>query len=285
MISIIVPIYNEEKHIERCINSVLCQTYSNWELLLVNDGSIDKSGDICDRYAFEDSRIRVFHRKNGGVSKARNFGISQATGEWVMFLDSDDYLLNSALDVLRGQAIRTKTLITCANFYLEDVERKVFCSGIRSGLVLNNFRAWYFQSLCLRAGATLYHRSIINIGMYDEALSRYEDAACIFDLLREHKLSYTNKCVMVYSIDDRGLSGRCKDRNKDYIFHMSFENKSFWEKMVLGTMLNEGLTLYEEYKDELLSKYEPYIIYAKLDCKIRRFKKYKRTLYKYLTKE
>lgn len=284
-VSIIVPIYNEEKHVSRCIDSVLNQSYQDFELLLIDDGSTDGSGTICDQYVLKDSRINVFHLENGGVSKARNFGISKSIGEWVMFLDSDDYLINDALEVLINQSYKTKTLITCGNLYLENIERKVFCTGIRNGIVSNNFRAWYFQSICLCAGATLYHRSIINENMYDESLSRYEDASCIFDILREHKLSYTNKCVMVYSIDDRGLSGKCKDRNKDYIFHLDFKNKSFWEKMVLGTMLNEGLSLYSEYKDELLSKYKDYIKYAFLDCKIRRIKKYKRLLYKYICRK
>lgn len=285
LVSIIVPVYNEEKHINRCIDSVLNQTYSDFELLLINDGSTDKSGVICDQYVLKDSRINVFHLENGGVSKARNFGISKSIGEWVMFLDSDDYLINDALEVLINQSYKTKTLITCGNLYLENIERKVFCTGVRSGIVSNNFRAWYFQSICLCAGATLYHRSIINENMYDESLSRYEDASCIFDILRKYKLSYTNKCVMVYSIDDRGLSGKCKDRNKDYIFHLNFNNKSFWEKMVLGTMLNEGLSLYSEYKDELLNKYKDHIRYAFLDCKIRKLKKYKRLLYKYICRK
>lgn len=283
-ISIIVPVYNEEKHLSRCINSVLNQTYFDLELLLIDDGSTDKSGMICDEYVQKDCRINAYHLKNGGVSKARNFGISKANGKWIMFLDSDDYLINDALEVLINQATKTNTLITCGNFYLENIERKVFCTGVRSGIVSNNFRAWYFQSICLCAGATLYHRSIVGDNMYDESLSRYEDASCIFDLLRRYKLSYTNKCVMVYSIDDRGLSGKCKDKNKDYIFHLNFKDKSFWEKMVLGSMLNEGLSLYSEYKDDLMLKYKDYIKYATLDCRIRRLKRYKRLLYNYLSR-
>ena len=167
---------------------------------------------------------------------------------------------------------------------MEKLTRTVFCTGIKSGIISNNFRACYFQSICLRAGAVLYHRSIINENMFDETLSRYEDFSSAFELLRFHKLSYINKCVMIYSIDDRGLSSKCSNRYKDFIFHMSFEGKTFWEKMVLGTLLNEGLSLYSESKEELYSKYKKYFIYAKLDCKIRRLKKYKRILYKFLFK-
>lgn len=283
-VSIIVPVYNEEKHLNRCVDSVLCQTYSDLELLLVDDGSTDNSSAICDEYAQLDSRVRVFHKENGGVSKARNLGISKANAEWIMFLDSDDYLMKDALEILISLARNTKTLISTGNFYFENVERRIFCTGIRSGIISNNFRAWYFESICLRAGAALYHKSIIDDKMYNESLSRYEDASSVFNLLREYKVSYTNKFIMVYSMDDKGLSNKCKDKNKDFIFHLNFDNKSFWEKMLLGNLLNEGLSLYSEYKDELMIKYKAYIKYAVLDCKIRRLKKYKRKLYNFLSR-
>ena len=162
IVSVIVPVYNEEKHLPRCIDSVLNQTYYNIELLLINDGSSDNSGIICDEYASNDNRVRVFHKENGGVSKARNWGIHHSTGEWILFLDSDDYLMNDAIDVLLSQAIRKKTLISCGNLYLEKDSRSVFCTGIKSGVISNNFRAWYFNTVCLCAGATLYHHSIID---------------------------------------------------------------------------------------------------------------------------
>ena len=100
MISIIVPIYNTEKYLDRCIQSILAQIYTDFELLLIDDGSTDSSGVICDRYVELDSRVRVFHKKNGGASSARNIGLDNANGEWVMFVDSDDYLRCNALDIL-----------------------------------------------------------------------------------------------------------------------------------------------------------------------------------------
>lgn len=80
LFSIIVPIYNSEKYLHRCIDSILAQTYTNFELLLINDGSKDHSGDICDEYALKDTRVRVFHKENGGVSSARNLGLLNARG-------------------------------------------------------------------------------------------------------------------------------------------------------------------------------------------------------------
>ena len=92
MISVIVPIYNTEKYLDRCIQSILSQTYTDFELLLVDDGSTDSSGAICDKYAKQDSRVRVFHKENGGVSSARNLGLDNVKGEWVTFCDSDDWV-------------------------------------------------------------------------------------------------------------------------------------------------------------------------------------------------
>lgn len=97
MISVIVPVYNTEKYLDRCIQSILAQTYSDIELLLVDDGSTDSSGAMCDRYAEQDSRVRVFHKENGGASSARNMGLDNAKGEWITFCDSDDWVYESWL--------------------------------------------------------------------------------------------------------------------------------------------------------------------------------------------
>ena len=92
LISVIVPVYNVEAYLPRCIESILAQTYENLEILLVNDGSKDSSGTICDEYARKDPRIRVFHKENGGQSTARNLALDAMTGEYVTFVDSDDWI-------------------------------------------------------------------------------------------------------------------------------------------------------------------------------------------------
>ena len=91
LLSIIVPIYNAEKYLHRCVDSLLAQTYSDIEVLLINDGSSDSSGAICDEYAQKDSRVRVFHKENSGVSNSRNLGIDKALGSWITFVDADDW--------------------------------------------------------------------------------------------------------------------------------------------------------------------------------------------------
>lgn len=98
MISIIIPVYNTEKYLDKCLNTILSQSYKDIEVLLINDGSTDSSGEICDKYAKKDNRIKVFHEENKGVSAARNFGINVATGEWLCFIDSDDWVDSDYLE-------------------------------------------------------------------------------------------------------------------------------------------------------------------------------------------
>jgi len=100
MISIIVPVYNVEKYLDRCIISILKQSFKNWELILLDDGSTDKSGEICDKYKHFDDRIRVIHKKNTGVSSTRNIGIDLSRGEYITFIDSDDWVELDYLELM-----------------------------------------------------------------------------------------------------------------------------------------------------------------------------------------
>ena len=100
VISVIVPVYNTEKYLDECIQSILSQTFTDFELLLVDDGSTDGSGNICDKYAIQDERVKVFHQENQGVTSARRKGLENAKGEYVCFVDSDDTITVDALEIL-----------------------------------------------------------------------------------------------------------------------------------------------------------------------------------------
>lgn len=105
MISIVLPIYNVEDYLPQCLESVLNQTYKDLEIILVDDGSKDNSGILCDKYASKDSRIKVIHKVNGGLSDARNVGTALASGDWIFYLDSDDWIVPNAIETLFYYAI------------------------------------------------------------------------------------------------------------------------------------------------------------------------------------
>lgn len=132
-VSVIIPVYNCEKYIDRCLSSVLKQTYRDLEIILVNDGSTDQSGMICDRYVEYDSRVRVFHKKNGGVSSARNLGLDNSSGEAVLFVDADDYIFDSHIETLVQLYHKTK-----ANVVITSYIKKKYNTTIKRNLNNNN---------------------------------------------------------------------------------------------------------------------------------------------------
>ena len=114
-LSIIVPVYNAAQYLEKCVKSLLCQTYSNIEILLINDGSIDNSLSICNKLAEIDNRIRVFTQENSGQSKARNVGLDNATGEFIAFVDSDDWVDKNYFELLVNACIKYDADVSCAS--------------------------------------------------------------------------------------------------------------------------------------------------------------------------
>lgn len=176
MISIIIPVFNSEKWVLECINSILCQTYNSFELLLVNDGSTDKSGFICDEYAKKDNRIRVFHQENGGVSLARYNGVKKANGEWIMFVDADDYIPSDALQKLIDNAANVD-MVTGSMAFIQESTKEVtyfspkikeegtFCSeeyikGILTGSRMPNLFRQLIKASILKEHIILIPRNI-----------------------------------------------------------------------------------------------------------------------------
>ena len=117
LISVIVPVYNVEAWLPRCGDSILSQTYENLEILLVDDGSTDDSGLICEEYAKKDTRIRVIHKENGGLSSARNSGLDAASGEYIGFVDSDDWIEPEMYAEMLSLMLKSDAQIVCAGRY------------------------------------------------------------------------------------------------------------------------------------------------------------------------
>lgn len=162
-ISVIVPIYNSDKYLRRCIDSILAQTYTNFELLLINDGSFDKSAAICDEYELRDSRVRVFHKENGGVSSARNLGVKEAKGEWIAFVDSDDWILETYIARYVSH-ISTESQILVATTMEKDVEPSDYIKGLLMNTIAWGMPFKLYSISCFRDNEHMLVPREINIG-------------------------------------------------------------------------------------------------------------------------
>lgn len=188
-ISIIVPVYNAEKALTRCLDSILHQTYPNFELLLINDGSSDKSGAICNKYAQDNEKIKVFHKRNTGVSASRNLGIQNATGEWLCFIDSDDAIeinyLQVFIDLL--SKYNADCYITSCKIYSKEMYQTI---TLKEQIVAkeNIYESIIYLRLTTLLGVPwnkLFKTSIIkeNHIYFDEKISSYEDEIFVLQYL------------------------------------------------------------------------------------------------------
>lgn len=141
LISVIVPIYKVEEYLERCVDSILTQTYSNLEIILVDDGSPDNCGHICDKYAETDERVRVIHQENGGLPAARNAGLNVATGEYIGFVDSDDFIEAKMFEVLLNCLLENKVDIVQCGITNSEAKEYVNNADIHELLICNQKEA------------------------------------------------------------------------------------------------------------------------------------------------
>ena len=126
-ISIVIPVYNIERYLNKCLDSIINQSFKDFELILINDGSTDNSGEICDHYAQKDSRVKVIHKDNGGVSSARNIGLDQAKGEWITFVDSDDWVHEDFLKKRHELAIAENADVAYCDLELVYSDHSEYC--------------------------------------------------------------------------------------------------------------------------------------------------------------
>lgn len=145
-VSIIVPVYQVEKYIRQCVDSILAQTFTDFELILVDDGSKDRSGEICDEYAKIDGRVKVIHKVNGGLSDARNKGMDQAVGKYFMFVDSDDYIAPTMIESLFSSILCENADIAACNFLFtfDNAREKNFSTDIKAE-VLTGSDVFYYR--------------------------------------------------------------------------------------------------------------------------------------------
>lgn len=205
LISIITPVYNASKYLQRCVESILVQEYTNFELLLINDGSTDDSGDICDRFAQNEKRIKVIHKQNGGVSKARNQGLSLAKGDYVTFVDSDDWVEASWLkDVSTVIAKNPDIEIIKWGYYIE-YDKETVCTTSHTDILVNSPKEMltYVDKFGYDGYIwnSMFKRCAIKDVRFDESLKYCEDHLFSFYAFNNSKCMYLMSAAYYHYIN------------------------------------------------------------------------------------
>ena len=187
-ISVIVPVYNTEKYLKRCIDSILAQSFSDFELLLIDDGSTDASPAICDEYAAKDTRVRVFHKPNGGVSSARNIGIENTQGNFITFIDADDWIAENYLRILYRNDNIDFSMLNYRAIGWNEWEKREYHNQDYNESTLNLFLNNYLIS-CNTPWGKLFKRCIIldKHIRFNEMLSYGEDTLFVIEYLKNVK--------------------------------------------------------------------------------------------------
>jgi len=252
MISVIVPLYNKEKAVARCLNSILSQTYSDFECIVVDDGSEDDSASVV--LSYKDSRIRYIYKANGGVSSARNYGVKEACGEWIIYLDADDYFLPNALDVMLSIVQKNSVEVAVADVFNEFANKKVR-SGYKniSGILRDASKSVFFDMIAPRTGNLIVKKNLALRYAFNEKTSRYEDVEVFFPMVRNHKVAYSHIPVMIHTSDYNDLCYSNPARyTKDYITRIEINDGiPFWERMSLYRLMYAAYRSYKERKDDL----------------------------------
>jgi len=255
-VSVVVPVYNTEKYIHRCAKSLISQSYRNLEIIFVDDGSTDASGKICDIYAAEDARIKVLHQKNCGQGVARNTGINNATGDYIAFVDSDDYVAPYMYEMIMNIFLEKEVEIVCFDlhtgieenfsFHQKDISVEIY-DGIE--FLRNLYNIKYFDSTVLK----VFKKELFNNVRFPIGATLGEDVGCVYKLVyKAKKIAKSNAEIYYYY-----QSPNSETRGKFTINKME-EYKSFKERLLFFDSIGET-QLYErallQYEAVVLRSY------------------------------
>lgn len=214
LISIIVPVYKVEKYLARCIDSILNQTYTNFELILVDDGSPDNCPRICDEYAEKDKRIRVIHKQNAGVSEARNTGIDNAKGDFIAFVDSDDYIAIDYLKTLQSKQIVTNADLVFGSYFIVNSDNTIIKEQVEDlfDLCENRNYSLFFTGDNRVMGTIcriLINKKILEHIRFEKDLKYCEDLYFVLNLLKTKcSASFVDKPIYYYMCNMESVTRR-----------------------------------------------------------------------------
>lgn len=248
LISVIVPVYNAERYLERCISSIVSQSYDNLEILLVNDGSTDRSRSICEKWSKKDARILYLEKKNSGVSATRNAGLKIAKGEYIVFLDSDDYMLTEMCRTLYQKLVETDAdCVICS--ILEPNNNIWGCSSDIDYTSLDNLKKDYIAlqqtELLSPCWNKIYKKSLIK-SYFPEDMSFGEDLVFCLDYLKQCRLvSFIQDTLIFHEKENENSLVRKVDLNR------LLDIERVLEKTISFCGDNQTVQLYDKYVRDL----------------------------------
>ena len=264
LISIIIPLYNKEECIVKTIESITKQDYDDYEIVVVDDGSTD--GSVALIQSLNNDKIKIYKKENGGPASARNYGVENAMGKWGLFLDADDSLELGSLKILEGLVHKEPTCeFFCCNHYIQaDNKKMLFSTKFKEGYIYNNFFAYQTKRIRPRAGAALFSMSLLRKYPYNERYRRYEDADCVFNIMRNTRAYTSPLPIMTYNLNNSEASKPRKNINEDYISQLSYDGKGCWEQLTLYDLYIQGCRLYPDdmkrlYDFKKMYNYKVYI--------------------------
>ncbi len=261
LISVIVPVYKAEEKLDRCVESIVGQTHRNLEIILVDDGSPDSSPEICDKWALRDSRIKVIHKKNAGASSARNAGLSVATGEYVAFVDSDDWIkpdmYSSLLEDVRIFGVMKAT---CGLFFpSQDAESDSETVLVTQDEAIARSIMGGYDSPC----CSLYAAELFSDIRFDESIAVYEDALLNYEINRKiGNQTFNEKKFYCYDIveDEKSLHSVTKEKIHDRLGVVEY----MWKNEIASPKLHD--TMLKAYVKKILSIVEGCVRTDAFDC-------------------
>ena len=252
MISIIIPLYNKEDVVITTLQSVKNQSYTDWECIIVDDGSKDNSSQVVKDYIMSDSRFCYYQKENGGPSSARNFGVKKARYNWIIFLDADDMFEDGALahfaELLQDHP---DYRMYCCNFFVDKKgERTLYSKQYKDGEIKNNFRSWFEGSLMPCQGTTIYDRELLLEHPLNERLRRFEDASMLFDIMRTEKIYRSSYPTFTYVRGNSAASVIRDNFKEDFFAYLEPKGKPFWEQVILYQYYKAAFVLYGRQANE-----------------------------------
>ena len=243
LVSVIIPVYKTEKYLEKCVRSVVGQTYQNLEIILVDDGSPDRCPEICDDFAKSDKRVKVIHKENGGLSDARNKGMTISNGDYLFFIDSDDYVADNAIELLLSLSMRSNADIVCGDYYSINENDKIIDSGIgyRNTILSSDEAIDYFLLRNWGAWGKLY-RSEIQKSIEFPFGKIHEDEAIMLQILSKCKtIALTSEKIYFYLQRADSITSAAYSKKKMDWFYAWVKNSEYL-KSVNSKSLNKCIS-------------------------------------------